>query len=797
MERSQGILQTVIDTAPIRVFWKDRDLRYLGCNPVFASDAGKSSPDELIGHDDYRMAWAAEAEIYRADDREIIESGVPKLSYEEPQTTPDGRTIWLRSSKVPLRDRQGEIIGVLGVYDDITKGKRAEQEVLDSAMRLRMALGAAQMGTWDFDFASERLEWSNEIYEVFGIPMQEISREFIVSVTYEDDRNVAHAAMDYAIATRTPYFAQYRVITPQGMQWVEDRGAIHYDTDGHPVRVMGVAQNITDRKLMEMSLQDSEIRFRTLIEQSPLAIQIVGRDGQTLRVNQAWETLWGVSFADLVHYNMREDRQLQAAGVMPAVLRAFEGGASSTLAIEYDRSATPEVPSSGGALLVRTIIYPSRRADGGVDEVVLIQEDVTAIKRAEQELERHRHHLEFLVTERTAELSIAKEVAETANIAKSAFLANMSHEIRTPLNAITGMVHLMRRAGLPPEQASRLEKIDTASRHLLEIIDSVLDLSKIEAGRLTLEAAPISIARILDNVAAMMAERANNKGLGFVVCAPPQLSEVIGDSTRIQQALLNYVGNAIKFTENGRIVIRVSQHAAATDAVTLRFEVEDTGVGVAPEAMKRLFTAFEQADNTITRRYGGTGLGLAITKKLAELMGGAAGAVSIPGKSSTFWFTVHLQRGRQTVQTGAAVGPEPAEMVLKRDYADRRILLVEDEPINREVAMMLLSDIGLVTMSANDGQAAVALARQHAFDLILMDMQMPVMDGLTATRAIRAISGYQSVPIIAMTGNAFAEDRERCFEVGMNEYITKPVAPDRLFAALLTWLSQSSRMGNV
>ncbi|WP_295452875.1 response regulator [uncultured Thiodictyon sp.] len=250
----------------------------------------------------------------------------------------------------------------------------------------------------------------------------------------------------------------------------------------------------------------------------------------------------------------------------------------------------------------------------------------------------------------------------------------------------------------------------------------------------------------------------------------------------------NYVGNAIKFTERGHIVIRVRQQAVSAGAVTVRFEVEDTGLGIATEAMKRLFTTFEQADNTTTRSYGGTGLGLAITKKLAELMGGTAGATSLPGSGSIFWFTVELKVGQKSFQTRCVA--ESAETVLKRDYADKRILLVEDEPINREVVMILLSDIGLVTMSAQDGQEAVALTRQQSFDLILMDMQMPVMDGLAATREIRNNPDYRLVPIIAMTANAFAEDRERCFEVGMNEFITKPVAPDRLFETLLKWLSK-------
>ncbi len=462
-------------------------------------------------------------------------------------------------------------------------------------------------------------------------------------------------------------------------------------------------------------------------------------------------------------------------------------------------SSFEEFGNVKGELIVLDVSKaPFLNANGETIGTVGSARDITARKQIEAELNQHRHHLELMVEERTADLLLAKEAAEAANRAKSSFLANMSHELRTPMNAIMGMTNLALQRAEDPRLRDQLTKVDTASRHLLAVINDILDISRIEAERLSLEQADFTLGPVLEKLVNLIGHKAAEKGLVLHLDVPPEIARLPlrGDPLRLNQILLNLAGNAVKFTECGAITVRIRQAAESPTDVQLRFEIQDSGIGISGADQQRLFSAFEQADGSMTRKYGGTGLGLAISKRLARLMDGDMGVASQLGVGSLFWFTVRLVKVRGV---DAAVPPAPtfaqdtAEAHLKDQFAGTRILLVEDEPVNQEVTRLLLEGVGLVVDLAEDGVQAIERVQRTNYALILMDMQMPKLNGVEATRAIRMLPGYGSIPILALTANAFAADRQVCLSAGMNDHIGKPVEPEMLFEILLRYLSFESK----
>ncbi len=541
------------------------------------------------------------------------------------------------------------------------------------------------------------------------------------------------------------------------------------------------------RAIQQQETADAQIRkLLQAVEQSQSSIAITNLNAELEYVNQA--------FLDNTGY-----RREEVIGGSPKLLHS--GKTPPETYIDLWATLNKGNTWSGQFINRRkdgseyaefAIITPLRQPNGTITHFVAVKEDITEKKRMGEELEAHRLHLEELVEQRTAELVAAKSHAESASLAKSAFLSNMSHEIRTPMNAIFGMSHLLQKTALDARQHDYVDKLQQAGEHLLRIINDVLDLSKIESGKLSIEATNFDLDRVVGNVANLIGDRAKQKHIELIFDIPPEIPRaLIGDPLRIGQILVNYGSNAVKFSEQGEIRLSIKIEESNDNGLLLRFSVSDNGIGIAEDQQSRLFQNFEQADTSISRKYGGSGLGLAISRHLAHLMGGEVGVESTIGHGSTFWFTARLQIDtRQQPESPVGFAPEISD--LSRGLQGVRILLAEDNVINQQIAFEMLTDAGLLVEIAFNGEQAVTMAQTRHYDLILMDMQMPVMDGIEATRTLRKKPELAQLPIIAMTANAMEQDREHCLAAGMNDHIAKPFQPDALIDTLIHWIKPSA-----
>ncbi len=504
-------------------------------------------------------------------------------------------------------------------------------------------------------------------------------------------------------------------------------------------------------------------RFQSIVQNAVEGIFQSSPDGRFLLVNPALARMYGYDSPEQLQHSVRDISR--SIYVDPEVRRDFQR--------QMERDGE-----------VHGLEYQVRRRDSSV---IWICEHSRAVRNEHGTVLYYEGFIQDITRRKLAEeaLRAAKEAAEAASRAKSQFLAVMSHEIRTPMNGVIGMTSLLLSSALDGEQRELAETIRRSGDALLTIIDDILDFSKIESGRLELECEPFHVRECIASAREMLAPRAAEKGLALQCdYASDVPTHVRGDVTRLRQILVNLLSNAVKFTERGEVRLTVRADLGAGGGVTLHFAVTDTGIGIAPEAVERLFQSFTQADASTTRRYGGTGLGLAISKRLAERMGGTMSVTSTPGAGSTFRFSVQVEAVPEVARPGTVAAPAAPSAAAPIEAQPERVLLAEDNSVNQKVARQMLERLGYRADLAANGHEVIAAVEHAAYDVILMDVDMPDLDGLEATRRVRAMLGGDRPWIIALTANALPGDREACLAAGMNAYLAKPMKLPELAAAM-------------
>ncbi|MBE0494558.1 MAG: PAS domain-containing protein [Thiomicrospira sp.] len=699
-----------------------------------------------------------------------IEQSKQNLSiwHQEFRVRLSDREIWVEGQATPSKQTDNSVVWY-GFSQDVTERKQNQQNLLESQKRLNKAQEMAKIGSWELDLNRNNLTWSDEIFYILELPPQSVAPtyEFFLEKVHPEDKVMFENAYKDSIEQHKKYEVNHRILMSDGrVKWMREVGEHDYASNGQPIRSNGTMQDITQQVEIETKLKLSQTQYQDIVESHPYYISRYLPNGRLLFVNKALAEFFGLT-----------------PEVMPGMVWiSFLFEAQQAIAWQSLQNCTLDEPSQNFVCTlyrkdgsIRTIRWHHRAFFDGKGQVSHFQSvgfDITEQLEAEEAIK------------------LARQQAEAADRAKSEFLANMSHEIRTPMNAILGLSELALNQDLSKLTRSQLNKILQSGRSLLGVLNDILDFSKIESGHLNIERQPFWFDGVLDQLSNLFSDAAEQKGLSLVWDIDPSLAQAYrGDDLRLRQILMNLLSNAIKFTSQGEVRLKVEldnqHHKLASNQTCLSFKVIDTGIGMTPIQQANLFKPFSQADNTITRQHGGSGLGLVISQRMAQAMGSPGIIIdSQPAKGSCFYFAMPFE-----ICSDEEINELSQSMIqlsIQKKSLSGDILLVEDNLINQEIALSMLRIMGLNVDVAQNGQQALELAKKQHFDAILMDVQMPIMDGYQATRAIREFD--QTTPIIALTAAAMIEDRTKALDSGMNAHLGKPIDSAQLYHTLSQWL---------
>lgn len=761
------------------------------------------SPEELMARPFIEFVHPDDVERTAAEAAALALDKTCTISFENRYCHKEGGYRWF--SWYATSDHKGR--SIYAVAQDITKHKETLTQLRRSQRLLVQSGRIAKLGGWELDMVAEQPSWSDEVFRIHEVPIgEQPPLEEAINFYAPEARPVIRHAVETCAKTGQGWDLELPFITAKGKRlWVRAMGALERDTGC----LHGVFQDITERKRMQLAIEEGERALRKLHEIIS-TVELALHEKITRLLQLGLEAL-GLRIGIVSHiegdvytveHAVSHDEPIEPGTefALASTYCAHVLEADGPQAFHHvERSAIREHPCYqafgleayiGTPLIVDGARWGTLNFSSSSPRDPFEDQHVELVKLIAQwignEIGRERAH---------RALELAKEQAEVAVKTKSRFLATMSHEIRTPMNGVMGMTQLLAETALTSEQRECVETIRSSGEVLTTVLNDILDVSKLEAGKLMIESHALDVRQIVRNVTDLFSQRAADKGLELKTSVAQELPRwVVGDSTRIRQILWNFTSNAVKFTRRGTVLVKVGYpDREAVERNLVHFEVSDTGVGIGTEQQERLFQAFSQADSSTTRKYGGTGLGLSICKELAQLMGGSVGVDSKPGQGSSFWCLLPLPAVCPVGEASEPQGQSAAD-----SGSPPRVLLAEDNEVNRRVAMRMLEKLGCQADVATTGLEAVAMSRSQAYDLILMDCQMPELDGLDATRQIRACEREASgsrTRIVALTANASAEDRRACSDAGMDGFLSKPIALGELRDAVLGPPTQAQQHG--